>query len=223
MSRTLSLLCLIADQCVNRSHRSFIAGSIRLAIPIAMTAMMAASAAKAGIVTEYTNDSTDTFGYTIIAPPSTLGASFNLDGISAVTITLPNTPILSDGFIVVDSELDNTGTGTIQLDSADLNLQNFVYSSNLGSLGSVQVTGNNVHIDVTSGPIEVTNGNFDINSSISGRIFLDGGSLTLTGTLLGVPVNTTEFLQSRPVGGGFTGVGTNNSRNGDDGVFRCNP
>jgi hypothetical protein len=177
------------------------------AIVSALALVVGANVATASVITEYTNGSVDGSGNTISTTASNLGLTINLAGIA--TATIPNTPILPGGYEVVDQTLDGTNTGTLNIQSGNLTLQNFSYNVTLGFLGSVVATGTGVEFNVNgAGPIAVTNGNFSINSSTPGELTINNGTISLVGTVLGQSINTSLDFSTNPVTQLFSGLGS---------------
>ena len=169
---------------------------------LSLALVVGLNSANATIITEYSNGSTDAYGNTISAPASSIGAVFNIDGIA--TVTIPNSPALIGGYAVVDTNLDNTNTGTIQINASEVHFQNISLTTNIGSAGSLDITVTGLQASIFSGPISVVDGDFDITSSTTGAIDLNGGLLTITGTILGEPVNTSLNLSTSPIDNTFS-------------------
>ena len=169
---------------------------------LSLALVVGLNSANATIITEYTNGSTDAYGNTISAPASSLGVVMNIAGIA--TVTIPNLPGNFDGYAVVDSDLDNTNTGTIQINATENQIQNISETTNIGSAGSLEVTVTGLQVSIFTGPVSVVDGSFDISSSTSGGIDLNSGLITISGTFPGVPINSSLNLSTSPIDNTFS-------------------
>lgn len=175
------------------------------AVVSALALSVFTSSANAEIYTEYVKGTSLPSGTgTLTSANSGLGLAINLAGLT--TATIPTTTLIPGSFLIVDKNLDASGTGTMYFDGGNLQLQNFSYNISLGFLGSVVATGTNVKFTFSGGPIAVTNNNFSITNANTGSLDINGGTISLVGTVLGNPINTSLDFDASPVSQDFSGL-----------------
>ncbi|MBX9652260.1 hypothetical protein K2Y11_01435 [bacterium] len=175
------------------------------AIAAAFATILSATTAKAEIYTEYVTGTNLPTGQGMITPSATnLGLAINLAGLA--TAVIPNTAAVAGSFLLIDKNLDATGTGPMYFAGGEITLTNFSYNISLGFLGSVVATGNGVGFTFTGGPIQVTNNNFSITSATTGTLSINAGSISLVGSVLGQSVNTSLDFVKDPVSQDFSGL-----------------
>jgi hypothetical protein len=175
------------------------------AIAAAFATILSATTAKAEIYTEYVTGTNLPTGQGMITPsPSNLGLSINLAGLANAVI--PNTAVTPGSFLIIDKNLDATGTGELYFTGGQLTLVDFSYNISLGFLGSVVATGTGVGFTFSGGPIQVTNNVFNITSATVGTLSINSGSISLVGTVLGQPVDASLDFDDEPVTQEFSGL-----------------
>jgi len=175
------------------------------AVVSALALSVFTSSANAEIYTEYVSGTNLPTGEGMVTPNSSgLGLAINLAGLT--TATIPTTTLIPGSFLIVDKNLDASGTGSLYFNGGNLQLQNFSYNISLGFLGSVVATGTGVKFTFSGGPIAVTNNNFSITSANTGSLDINGGTISLVGTVLGNPINTSLDFDASPVSQDFSGL-----------------
>lgn len=173
----------------------------RLCLLTAGLILLGASNLHAEIYTEYTKGTFAIPGSMVTPTTSNLGLVINLAGVA--TATIPLTDLLPDSYLVVDKNLDSSGSGYMYLNGGKLTIQNFSYVVPVGVLGTVTATGTNMSFSVSGGPIAVTNNSFQITSATTGYIAMMDGTLQIAGSLLGQNLNVTLDFFWDPVGESF--------------------
>lgn len=128
---------------------------------------------------------------------SNLGLVINLAGVA--TATIPLTDLLPDSYLIVDKNLDSSGSGYMYLNGGKLTIKDFSYSVPIGVLGTVIATGTNMSFSISGGPIAITNNDFQITSATPGQFVVYDGSLRIAGTLLGQNLDATLNFLLDPV------------------------
>ncbi|MBX9653309.1 hypothetical protein K2Y11_06775 [bacterium] len=181
---------------------------MRLSLKAVLSALalsVFAGSANAEIYTEYVKGTNLPLGTgTLTSSTSSLGLSINLAGIANAVITPVTT--VPGSYLIIDKNLDASGTGTLYFNGGQLTLNNFVQNVSLGFLGSVVATGNNVGFTFSGGPISVTNNNYSITNAVPGSLTINTGSISLVGTVLGQAINTSLDFNTSPVVQAFSGL-----------------
>lgn len=175
------------------------------AIAAAFATILSATTAKAEIYTEYVTGTNLPTGQGMITPsPSNLGLAINLAGLANVVV--PNTNAAPGSYLIIDKNLDATGSGTMYFSGGLITLVDFNYTVPVGFLGTLTVVGNGIGFTFSGGPITVTNNNFSITSATTGSLSINAGSIALSGTLLGQPISTSLDFAADPVTQDFSGL-----------------
>lgn len=166
--------------------------------------LLGTSVLRAEIYTEYTKGTFAIPGSMVTPVTSNLGLVINLAGVA--TATIPLTELMPNSYLIVDKNLDSSGSGYMYLNGGKLTVEDFSYSVPIGVLGTVTATGTNMGFSISAGPIAITNNSFYITSWTTGRLTMIDGTFRIAGSLLGQNINVTlNFLQN-PIGQDFTGL-----------------
>lgn len=180
---------------------------------VAALALLVGSTANAAI---YSLDTYPTYPIT----PSSLGLNLNISNL----IVVPSgnaTGTISGGFLVgdltgsatADVSLDGTNSGLLDITGSSFTLSALSVTQSGTLFGifpySIALTSTAIGVELTGGPITVTNGTFSIDSLTPGSLALNSGSLNYNIVIaaLGVNENGSIDLSSSPIAVSFSSLG----------------
>jgi MYXO-CTERM domain-containing protein len=187
----------------------------RFAALVAALVLAVGTTAKAEVYTMYTAPTPDA-----ASVASNLGLNLNISNL----IVVPSgnaAGTVSGGFIVggltgstiVDMNLDASDSGTLYITSSSLSLSSLSVTQSGTLFGifpySISLTSTPIGVNLSAGPITVTNGNFSITSATPGSLALNSGSLNYNISIAALGINEVGSIDlgASPISVDFSSLG----------------